>query len=285
MIDPTLAAIRRSILAGPAENSHRVVYADRLDELGGAANAARAEFVRLQVAKEADPDWHGLLCLPERPCGNCRRERELLALAPLAAYRWTPAEFDWALLRDGTFGATFDVRRNEPLELRWSPRCEFRRGFVEHVTCSAADWVAHADALYWSPGQTVPCPKCRGTGRVACRPIFNAGFADRPCGECGPDFRVPRPCPPTAHPITRVTLTAAPGTAEVEQNPETAMVSGWAYRVRGHERWHAEGECEDAAAGDPVWVGLFRLTWPGVEFVPLAGSGSAAPPSTCEQPA
>lgn len=39
----------REILDNPADDTARLVYADRLDELGGARNAPRAEFIRVQV--------------------------------------------------------------------------------------------------------------------------------------------------------------------------------------------------------------------------------------------
>lgn len=40
----------RYILDHPAEDAARLVYADYLDELGGEANRARAEFIRMQVS-------------------------------------------------------------------------------------------------------------------------------------------------------------------------------------------------------------------------------------------
>lgn len=43
--DPLL----RAIVADPEDDTARLAYADRLDELGGEANATRAEFIRLQV--------------------------------------------------------------------------------------------------------------------------------------------------------------------------------------------------------------------------------------------
>src|SRR5436190_20750382 len=45
----TEAALLRAIAAHPDEDTPRLVYADYLDELGGASAAARAEFIRLSV--------------------------------------------------------------------------------------------------------------------------------------------------------------------------------------------------------------------------------------------
>src|SRR3954468_4725070 len=54
--DPVAAAIYARIIAEPGEDSHRLVWADRLDELNGPGDAARAEFVRVQVELEGCPD-------------------------------------------------------------------------------------------------------------------------------------------------------------------------------------------------------------------------------------
>jgi uncharacterized protein (TIGR02996 family) len=43
------AALQRAIADQPEEDTPRLAYADYLDELGGEANIARAEFIRLQV--------------------------------------------------------------------------------------------------------------------------------------------------------------------------------------------------------------------------------------------
>lgn len=48
-MDPTEAALLRAIAALPDEDTPRLVYADYLDELGGEAKVARAEFIRLHV--------------------------------------------------------------------------------------------------------------------------------------------------------------------------------------------------------------------------------------------
>jgi uncharacterized protein (TIGR02996 family) len=45
----TEAALLNAIRAMPDEDTPRLVYADYLDELGGAGNIARAEFIRLQI--------------------------------------------------------------------------------------------------------------------------------------------------------------------------------------------------------------------------------------------
>ncbi|MFO0825704.1 MAG: TIGR02996 domain-containing protein [Gemmataceae bacterium] len=42
-------ALLRAVAANPDDDTPRLIYADHLDELGGAANVARARFIRLQI--------------------------------------------------------------------------------------------------------------------------------------------------------------------------------------------------------------------------------------------
>lgn len=47
--DTDLAALYKAILQVPAEDTPRLIYADRLDEIGGESNAARADFIRSSI--------------------------------------------------------------------------------------------------------------------------------------------------------------------------------------------------------------------------------------------
>jgi uncharacterized protein (TIGR02996 family) len=71
------AAFLRAIGATPHDDTPRLAYADWLDERGGEANTARAEFIRLQIAEEAK----GVPSI--QPCGErpdlTPREDELIA--------------------------------------------------------------------------------------------------------------------------------------------------------------------------------------------------------------
>lgn len=112
----------------------------------GDGRAARAEFIRVQVelarkgeseACEIDPN-EGHTCT-EDPCRVCesverydglrRRARELLD-GPNAGFT---NKTQW-----------FTAGRRE-LATGFTP--EFRRGFVESLTCTSAAWLAHADAV------------------------------------------------------------------------------------------------------------------------------------------
>jgi uncharacterized protein (TIGR02996 family) len=52
----TGAALLNAIRAAPEDDTARLVYADYLDEQGGATDAARAEFIRVQVALDRLPE-------------------------------------------------------------------------------------------------------------------------------------------------------------------------------------------------------------------------------------
>src|SRR6185312_1676362 len=58
----TLTALHAAIIESPTDRTVRLVYADALDESGEPAHAARAEFIRKQVALESMPDGD-----PEQP--------------------------------------------------------------------------------------------------------------------------------------------------------------------------------------------------------------------------
>ena len=196
--DVTEADFLRAILAEPEDDTHRLVYADWLDEHAAAVpcarcidglylgdtstdqptdaipcsrcsgtgrvpdgRAARAEFVRAQCELAAlDPvvrkHAHGAAWW-EVSCTGCnrydalrRRERELLKAhgAP-----WLPDTLPGAArFLSGSpgfrvFGGASDVD------------LLFRRGFVEEVTGSAGDWLAHGDAIR----AAAPVTRCRFT--------------------------------------------------------------------------------------------------------------------------
>lgn len=254
------AAFLSAIVREPADDTARLVYADWLDEQG---EADRAEFIRVQVELAREP--HPLVCpkcgnkLVRQPmsscpdltrCSTCRythrpfwedtrarikrfedleiRQQQLLA-DPHNFVNWTPSVMhtgSGAGIRYetggtvGLFGARFES-------------AEYRRGFVERIVCRANDWLACADAITWHPSQTATCPDCDGKGET--RFCDAAGdMDDEPCRRCGGRLahgykrgtgRVPRPCPPAAHPVTRVTFS--------EHDPGEIMVRGdkWPDRV------------------------------------------------------
>lgn len=78
-----------------------------------------------------------------------RRERELLEAHRAAWTNVVP-------------GYTIDAwSLDEPMLLYvYGARCKFRRGFIDSLTLSAADWLRVHEGVYWNPGQTVTCEGC-----------------------------------------------------------------------------------------------------------------------------
>ena len=159
----------------------------------------RSEFIRVQVELARPLD--GCQCVGCFPLSKSadrkkcraelrRREGELLA-GPNAGFT------------NRTQWFTGGDRR---LTTGFTP--EFRRGFVEAVTCSAADWLAHHGALVWHPDQRVPCPTCENGAAMSVKEWLNSPV--NPCPDCSGEGTVPRPFVPSAQPIRVVNLTTRP---------------------------------------------------------------------------
>ncbi len=186
------------ILEHPDDDDRRLVYADLLEEAG---QGERAEFIRVQVELAgldsilchqtgAKPgDWCNNSLCPK--CGKenalHRRERELRMAHDL---EWVPREVintcDWI----GYPGGYVDM-------VPW----QYHRGFVAALTCTAANFLAHADELLWRPGQA--CGECGGNGRIAETRQTWSGW--RECPACRGNKC--RPMPPSAVPLESVRLT------------------------------------------------------------------------------
>jgi uncharacterized protein (TIGR02996 family) len=137
----TATGLLAAILDAPEEDTPRLIYADWLDEHG---DPARAEFVRVQCALaggclSCHCDAPGATC---RLCPLRRRERELVK-----QHGWS---WDHAMHATGCFFA-----------FPWPPPIEYRRGFVESVTCTATDWLAHGPAV------------------IACQPVTRVTLSDK----------------------------------------------------------------------------------------------------------
>lgn len=123
-------AFLRDILAHPDDDTPRLIYADWLDEQG---QSERAEFIRAQIQiAQLSPGSRRSVALR-------RRVRELLAMH---RETWLKDLPKWA-------------RR----------RCEFHRGFVTHVHCTALQFIKHGDLLMnAAPVRSVRVR--RGEGRI-----------------------------------------------------------------------------------------------------------------------
>jgi uncharacterized protein (TIGR02996 family) len=170
-----------AIIAQPDEDTVRLAFADWLDEHG---EHARAEFVRVQCELARTPGCR-LKVMPREyyladgrvmyesglDCGGCvtcvrrsvlgNRERELLDGG---------RDYEWFFPR-GVFA--------------WETRWQYRRGFVHAVTCTAADFLAHGDAIRAAhPVRSVTLtswpdlwrPAADDAARAAYRAVLEAGY-------------------------------------------------------------------------------------------------------------
>jgi uncharacterized protein (TIGR02996 family) len=110
-------AFLQAIFAEPAEDTHRLAYADWLEERGGPAAQARAEFIRVQIE------------LARRPADDARapelrqREKKL----------WEANRSAWL--------------ETVPRSLRRPDLC-FHRGFLEEMRLPPAGLLRHGEALF-----------------------------------------------------------------------------------------------------------------------------------------
>ncbi len=200
------------IIANPADDTPRLIYADWLEENG---EEDYASFIRVQgeLAKplKCELMTRGLACQEYNlgvaiyrvivQCHACtrydnlrRRERELLS----------EHQFDWRLQifgRETPFG-------------RWTT--VFRRGFVTEIACTLADWCG-----------TV-CGQCRGRGEIEGADWDDGGPYIEPCYICHGSGRIDAhgPALVRAAPLEQVTLTdRSPGWTSTHSS--FPSVCGW----------------------------------------------------------
>src|SRR3954464_7715872 len=103
----------QDILANPDDDAPRLIYADWLEEDGGAEGRDRAAFIRLQCERARLPEGD--------PKAARLKTRERKLLKPHAA-AWAP-----------------------PLPVGAKATPQFRRGFVEHVGLPLKGFLEHAE--------------------------------------------------------------------------------------------------------------------------------------------
>jgi uncharacterized protein (TIGR02996 family) len=181
-----------AIIADPANDLPRLIYADYLDER---EEHDRAEFIRVQCElarmrrcgyitnhqhhNPLPPSCNELNFGPDRACKECRasapvraRERELLkkhsgawtdCLPESITTKQCPQCADQAADYDTN---VVECRHCDCAGVVFDDDCaEFRRGFVEEITCSWDDWRLHADAIR----AATPLRKVRLTTNVEVR--------------------------------------------------------------------------------------------------------------------
>lgn len=176
-------AFIRAICSNPADDTPRLVMADWLEENG---QEERAEFIRVQCelagveACNSAGAWQVCNNVPEcRSCRLRRREDELVRLGAMV----NVLGIDRSKWSDGIM-PTLMIKRQYYTNGNSRSYYFATRGFVSALTCTAADWLKHADEVYWHPGQGL------------CYPLRDGRVTG-----------ISRPCPDTAQPLTRVVLT------------------------------------------------------------------------------
>lgn len=177
----TGAALLRAILDDPASDERRLIYSDWLEDQG---QAERGMFIKVQCELARMERWSEgqFLVLPESREGqyiDALRHRER-ALRKTDAMH---AQFDaFAAL----FGLTGKFASDHGYGGGMGGRqWEWRRGFVEFVSCQLADWVGtECDNVYRNNGskcnkgclytgmdgmKVIQCGKCHGLGRLNAR--------------------------------------------------------------------------------------------------------------------
>lgn len=240
----TLTQLMRAIVEFPADDTPRLMYADCLDEIEQ-RETPRAEFVRKQIEFTRTPKELPPGQLVYSTGGMIVGTTTITTTNP----KWTDLEGEVMKLWEANNREWFGF---PAIERQIVVAC----GFVESLTCSAADWLTHAPALHWHPNQREKCPNCDGRGEA--RFCDAAGdMDDEPCRDCGGNLRGgynrgsgtrPRPFPVTAQPITTVTLTTAP---EYEPMQRIAREVGFDWRP------------SDETAR---WVRVLEAKWKGVVF-------------------
>lgn len=262
---PTDADFLAAILSEPADTPRRLIYADFLEERGQPGDGERAEFIRVQceLSKAApctcfmygcdelygDSETQG--CEPHKKRNRLhRRERELRESEP--NHKTWIADIE-RIAGEAVADADYSGERF------WTPRwyIRFRRGFVSHLTLTAADWLQHADDLAWHPSQEMECEKCKGNG------WGDGHIADTDCVYCHGKGRLPRPMPATAVPLEEIAITTdldwiAPymdGTIVLIAEGTNYRYRCWKAKYRDH--WGDPGPM-------PAWI--LKAEWPWIKF-------------------
>lgn len=163
-----LDALRAAVVAHPAEDTPRLIYADELDAVGGKANRARAKLIRLMVQREREGpaatreqkaadawiakmfrrNWRSYLSIPVPSIAPSQRtywDRETNA-PPVELPASTSSDVPCVLSMFDTepfADASNNPAWSFPNECVW----RFRRGFFSDVECHWQHWMRVGDDL------------------------------------------------------------------------------------------------------------------------------------------
>lgn len=139
MKHPDWPAFLAAIVAQPDDDTVRLVAADFLEENG---EGDRAAFIRIQIAL-ARLESSGLGQSLE--AGEWRK-KERAFLGPVSVYPhlWAAVECPELVRMPGSGRTTSPLAH---MRVEGVERLTWRRGFVERVTCPAAEWLRHGVAV------------------------------------------------------------------------------------------------------------------------------------------
>lgn len=150
-------ALLAAIIRDPAEDTPRLMYADWLQENG---HGERAEFIRVQCElaglrgmRPSDCDaWHNTSESPGHWCPLCEWNEKFFPLERREQAVWNYGlPKTWVSTDHFPFTRFFQCIDQETISQDTSPSYEpiviYQRGFPTAITCTAVDWLAHADAI------------------------------------------------------------------------------------------------------------------------------------------
>lgn len=206
---PELDALLRAIVTVPDDDHARLVYADALDELPTTR-------VPCSVCK-------GRAYVSHVVCGVCLGTGEVVDTSPAERAEFIRVQVELSKLPGHDVPSKGATERYNELVARetfllgrmvdrglLTGRETYRRGFVEAWSGTGEEWLGVEGKLFWHPSQVEKkvekCRDCDGDG------YFTAfdGVSRKGCPVCVGGFlpteERPRPCPPSAHPLRKVTL-------------------------------------------------------------------------------
>lgn len=279
-LDLLLAAV----LAEPECDTRRLAYADALDERGGPGDAERAEFVRVQIAI-AELERAGSTADPKRYTFVNQSTDRLSSVTPpdlgrLNDLRAREREL-YARLHPGVWPLGGSVPLFSPAD--GDLVSAFRRGFLDKVTCSAADFLRHADELAVAhPIERVTITDLSGwDARVA---LFDSYNSDGTFG-CGKWPGIRFTLPPISSRTDSIALPGYTLANAVHVPPELpADAGGFGRSVIGQRINDAVNAFPPGtlAMGEPRRADDGSVTLP-LAYTPPADPGPAAALDLCER--
>lgn len=275
----------RKICEEPGEDTHRLVFADWIEEHD---EPERAEFIRVQVELETyrqrerehnemrkTHPWalpYGGKCDCSRllrkdvPCRFCRlqiREEELLDTRNPAADNehigdvWFSSP-QMGMVTHGSQGPNWLYPKVPTTGVTWTLgtwECKITRGFISEITADGDSWMAHADKVYWHPNRKVRCQGPSPEHAYYRRPVHDTNCR---WGCTGTGF-IYLPMPPAAQPIERVTLTHYPEVLVFDRGMRLFHFSGGVNHQLTDlfDRSYTERDVAER---------LLKLEWPHIEF-------------------